>query len=105
MPKPRTSVLALSGESVWVLSLTAEANLDEVSGVAVDVDVRQLQTDDLTGLGDDESSAGELWPGRHEGEGALSGQHVQASYHRTDSHIRKEILIQVDFENVLINLI
>lgn len=56
------------------------ANLDEVSGAAVDVDVRQLQADDLTGLGDDESSTGQLWPRRHKGKVAIGGKHVQTSY-------------------------
>lgn len=54
-------------------------NLNEVSSAAVDADVRQLQADDFTGLCDDERSAGQLWPGRHESEVSVSGQHVQAS--------------------------
>lgn len=65
---------------MWVLFLVHGANLDEVSGTAVDTDVRQLQTDDLTGLSDDESSTGQLWLRRHESEVAISGQHVQTSY-------------------------
>ena len=43
---------------VWVLFLVSGANLDEVSSATVDIDVRQLQADDLTGLRDDESSTG-----------------------------------------------
>ena len=58
---------------------SGSANLDEVSGAAVDVDVRQLQTDDLTGLSDQEGSTAQLWLGSHEGELALCGNHVQAS--------------------------
>lgn len=65
---------------MWVLFLVSGANLDEVSGAAVDTDVRQLQTDDLTGLGDDESSTGQLRLRRHEGEVTVGGQHVQTSY-------------------------
>jgi len=37
---------------------SGSANLDEVSGAAVDVDVRQLKTDDFTGLPDEEGGAG-----------------------------------------------
>jgi len=59
--------------------VTRGANLDEVSGAAVDVDVGQLQADDLVGLSDDEGGAGQLWLRRHEGEVALGGQHVQTS--------------------------
>ncbi|MEQ2218124.1 hypothetical protein XENOCAPTIV_029780 [Xenoophorus captivus] len=35
-------------------------NLYEVSSTAVDADVRELQTDDLTGLSDDEGSTSQL---------------------------------------------
>lgn len=56
------------------------ANLDEVPGAAVDADVIQLQTDDLIGLADDEGGAGQLWLGCGEGEVAVGGQHVQASW-------------------------
>lgn len=66
------------------------ANLDEVSSAAVDADVRQLQADDLTGLSDDESRTGQLWPRRHKGEVAVGGQHVQASYENTHTHITLE---------------
>lgn len=59
--------------------LGERANLYEVSSAAVDADVRQLQADDFTGLSDDERSTGQLWARRHEGEVAVSGQHVQAS--------------------------
>lgn len=65
---------------VWVLFVVSGANLDEVSSAAVDTDVRQLQTDDLIGLSDDESSTGQLWLRCHEGEVTISGQHVQTSY-------------------------
>lgn len=61
-------------------------NLNEISSAAVDADVRQLQTDDLTWLGDDESSAGQLWPRCNKGEVAISGQHVQTSYRHTHIH-------------------
>lgn len=56
------------------------ANLDEVPGAAVNADVIQLQTDDLIGLADDEGGAGQLWLGCGEGEVAVGGQHVQASW-------------------------
>lgn len=59
-----------------MLFLVSGANLDEVSSAAVDADVRQLQADDLTGLSNDESCAGELWPRCHKGEVAVGGQHV-----------------------------
>lgn len=79
-----------SGAEPWTSCLQAEvcgchfwwrggADLDEVSGAAVDADVRQLQTDDLTGVCDDEGGAGQLWLRRHEGEGAVGGEHVQTS--------------------------
>lgn len=71
-----------------VLFVVSGANLDKVSGVAVDIDVRQLQTDDLTGLGDDESATGQLWLRRHIGEVAISGHHVQTSFKpHTNTHI------------------
>ena len=81
--KPRTSCLPRT-KRVWGMCGwnfgRVEPNLYEVSAAAVDVDVGQLQADDLTGLGDDESSAGQLWPRRHEGEVAIGGQHVQTPY-------------------------
>lgn len=61
-------------------SFTAKPNLDEVAGLAVDVDVVQLQADDLAGLGDDKRSAGQLRFGGHEGEVAVGGQHVQTPW-------------------------
>lgn len=70
-----SSVLLASG----YVSVLRWVNLDEVPGAAVNVDVRELQTDDLTGFNDEESSAGQLWPRGHKGKVALSGQHVQTS--------------------------
>lgn len=55
-------------------------NLYEVSSTAVDADVRELQTDDLTWLSNDEGSTGQLWPGCHKCKIAFSCQHVQASF-------------------------
>lgn len=88
MAKHSTSCLPTSEglEDVWVLFLVSEANLDEVSSAAVDTDVRQLQADDLTGLSNDESCTGQLWPRCHKGEVAVGGQHVQASYKVTHTH-------------------
>ena len=68
-------------------------NLDEVSGAAVYADVRQLQTDDLTGLGDDEGGTGQLRLRRREGEVAFSGQHVQASCKTTHTHTHTHTLL------------
>lgn len=64
----------------------SDVNLDEVSGVTVDADVIQLQANDVTGLGYDESGAGQLRLGRDEREVAVGGQHVQASYRHTHTH-------------------
>lgn len=64
----------------------ARADLDEVSGGAVDADVTQLQTDDVVGLGDDEGGAGQLWLGRSEREVSISGQHIQAPWTHTHTH-------------------
>lgn len=64
------------GMCEWVLLFVREANLDEVSSAAVDTDIVQLQTDDLIGLSNDESSTSQLWLGCSEGEVAFSGQHI-----------------------------
>lgn len=64
------------------------ANLDEVSSAAVNTDIVQLQTDDLIGLGNDESSTGQLRLGCNEGEVAISGQHVQASCKHKDTSLQ-----------------
>lgn len=96
--KPWTSCPPLAeelGMCVGVFLCLCGANLDEVSGAAVDADVRQLQTDDLTGLGDDEGGTGQLWLRRREGEVAFSGQHVQASCKNT--HITLIILTEEVF--------
>lgn len=55
-------------------------NLNEVSGAAVNVDVRQLQTDDFTGFSDDEGCTGQLRLRGLEGEVAIIRQHIQAPY-------------------------
>ena len=44
--------------SVFFVLGPCSANLDKISGAAVNVDVRQLQTDDLSGLSNQEGSAG-----------------------------------------------
>lgn len=68
-------------------ALESGANLDEVPSAAVDADVIQLQTDDLIGLADDEGGAGQLWLGCGEGEVAVGGQHVQASWRQKQTLI------------------
>lgn len=67
------------------------ADLDEVSGGAVDADVTQLQTDDFVRLGDDEGSAGQLCLGRNEREVSISGQHIQAPWMHMHTHTHVNI--------------
>lgn len=76
----------------WVLLFVSEANLDEVSSAAVDTDIVQLQTDDLIGLSNDESSTSQLWLGCSEGEVTISGQHIQASYTHTHTKQRRDYI-------------
>lgn len=66
--------------------LVSGDNLDEVPSTAVNVDIIQLQSDDLVGFSNDESSTGQLWLGCNKGEVSISGEHVQAPYVHAHTH-------------------